>query len=98
MSDREEDIKVGWSNPPTLEELQTDLASVVENQSSHIEKIDHWLDLLHIRNSEKKPKLEGRSNIQPKLIRKQIEWGLPSLAAPFLDSPDLFMVKGKLLL
>lgn len=92
MSDREKDIKVSWSNPPTLEQLKADLQGSVLFNNQYIEKIDKWLDLLHVKGTEKKPKVEGKSNVQPKLIRKQLEWRLPSLVAPFIDSEKLISV------
>ena len=92
MSDREQDIKVGWSNPPTLEQLKADLQGSVLYNNQYIEKIDSWLDLLNVTGTEKKPKVEGKSNVQPKLIRKQLEWRLPSLVAPFVDSEKLISV------
>lgn len=92
MSEREQDIKVSWVNPPTLEQLKTDLQGSVLFNNQYVEKIDGWLDLLYVRGREKKPKIEGKSNVQPKLIRKQLEWRLPSLVAPFIDSEKLISV------
>ncbi len=85
-------VETGWKNPPTLAKIKEDMANVVENQSKHIENIDRWLDLLYVRGTAKIKKKSGRSNVQPKLIRKQLEWRIPSLTAPFLSTEELFNV------
>lgn len=85
-------IDTGWKNPPTLAMLKEDMANVVQHQSKHIENIDRWLDLLYVRGTAKRKKIRGRSNVQPKLIRKQLEWRIPSLTAPFTSTEELFNV------
>lgn len=82
----------GWSNEPSLRQLKTDYEAAKQEADGQIEKIAHWLSQLHITGNAKKSKVEGRSNVQPKLIRKQAEWRYSSLSEPFLSTPDLFNV------
>ncbi|MGL4616518.1 MAG: portal protein [Shewanella sp.] len=84
-----------WANAPTLHDLKTDLENVITHHQNNIENIDRWLDLLYVRGSARRPKIKGRSNVQPKLIRRQFEWRIPTLTDPFLSTKDLFNVHGK---
>ncbi|QGH72765.1 MAG: portal protein [Podoviridae sp. ctLUJ1] len=88
-------VETGWENPPSLADMQEDLANIITHHQERIEAIDRWLDLLHIRGSAKRPKVSGRSNVQPKLIRRQMEWRIPTLTDPFLSTKELFNVQGK---
>lgn len=93
--DDAESVGVTWKNPPSLAAMQEDLANIITHHGRNIESIDRWLDLLHIRGSAKRPKIAGRSNVQPKLIRRQMEWRIPTLTDPFLSTKELFNVQGK---
>lgn len=88
-------ITNGWNNPPTVTQLKEDLTNVITYQGSNVANIDHWLDLLNIAGKVKIKKRKGRSGVQPKLIRKQIEWRIPTLTDPFLSTDDIFNVTGK---
>jgi hypothetical protein len=48
---------------------------------------------MHVRGAAKPPKIKGRSQVQPKLIRRQAEWRYSALTEPFLGSNKLFNVK-----
>lgn len=79
-----------WANEPTCAELKKDLTAAQSHHDSHVAQIDKWLDNLYVRGSAKIKKRDGRSSIQPMLIRKQAEWRYASLSEPFLSPQDLF--------
>lgn len=79
-----------WAKEPTLLDLKYDLEAAKQTQGAQITKITRWNDLLHVRNSAKPKKIKGRSNVQPKLIRRQAEWRYSALTEPFLGSDKLF--------
>lgn len=85
-------VKTSWKNPPTVKELKQDLLDAKSAHDAQVTKIDRWLDNLHVRGNSKPKKIQGRSQVQPKLIRKQAEWRYPSLSEPFLASKDIFKV------
>lgn len=84
------DKLVDWSNPPTVKDLKNDLLEAKSNHSLHISNVNKWLSAL--RGDLKFKSKEGRSKIQPKLIRKQAEWVYSSLESPYLSSQDIFDV------
>lgn len=88
----DKDVKnlVDWVNPPTVKDLKGDLSEATPNHSSHVEKVNKWLEAL--KGDLKVKTMEGRSKIQPKLIRKQNEWRYAALEEPFLSTDDLFKV------
>lgn len=79
-----------WKNEPTVTALNEDYISASANRDTQIDKIQRWLDYLNITGSVKREKVKGRSNLIPKLIRKQAEWRYSSLSEPFLDNMDMF--------
>ena len=98
-SEHEEDIEMtpsekltDWKNPPTVADLKGDLTEAKATTDAQISKIDTWLDNLNIEGSAKLEKIKNRSNVQPKLIRKQAEWRYASLSEPFLSTDDLFNI------
>lgn len=87
----EEVIKLTeWTKEPSLTELKSDLQQATISQQAQMTKIDTWNSLLAAKNKPKK--VAGRSNVQPKLIRRQAEWRYPALTEPFLNSHKLFKV------
>ncbi len=79
-----------WVNEPELSDLKQDYEDAKSAHDVHVDKIDIWLDNLNVRNKAKHVKVEGRSEIVPKLIRKQAEWRYASLSEPFLSTEDIF--------
>ena len=98
QKDMEEDEDVvensltDWVNPPTVKNLKQDYLDAQSDHDTHITDVDNWLDNLNIEGAAKPKKISGRSEIQPKLIRKQAEWRYSSLSEPFLSTDDLFDV------
>lgn len=81
-----------WKNEPSLLTLKTDLEASRTSHDDQISRIQHWRDLMDIKGKARPPKVEGRSTIQPKLIRRQAEWRYSALSEPFLGSDKLFEV------
>ena len=81
-------FELDWENPPELAELKQDYESALSNHQTQVTKIDAWLALMEGKLN-KKP-IKGRSQVQPKLIRKQAEWRYAALSEPFLSTDKMF--------
>lgn len=81
-----------WANEPSLQTLTLDLQSAKPSRDLMVAEIERWNDLLKVRNEAKPKKVKGRSQVQPKLIRRQAEWRYSALTEPFLGSNKLFKV------
>lgn len=88
-----EEISVDWKNPPTLRDLKKDLEEATPYQRQQVQKINTWLDNLHVTGSALVNTGKGNSKVVPKLIRKQAEWRYAALSEPYLASDDLFDVR-----
>ena len=55
-------------------------------------QIREWNDLMEVKGKAKPPKVKGRSQVQPRLVRRQAEWRYAPLSEPFLSSNKLFKV------
>ncbi len=85
-------LQPDWANAPTVGDLKQDL---MDSQSSHdgqVARIQEWLNNLNIEGSALRSKVQGRSNIQPRLIRKQAEWRYAALSEPFLSTEELYAI------
>jgi len=89
---KEREKLTDWKNAPTLRELKQDLEDAEIDRASHQAKVNTWLDNLKTEGKARPVKVKGRSNVVPKVIRKQAEWRYSSLSAPFLTTPDIFNV------
>lgn len=83
----------GWANPPGVGDLQADIDATRPSQQEFVTCLRQWMDYLETRGEGAAPKRKGRSQIQPKLIKKHAEWRHPSMSEPFLSSSKLFTVK-----
>ena len=81
-----------WANEPTIKNLKEDFTEVKGSQSTQIAQINKWLDLFEIKGTAAIKKVEGKSTIQPRLIRKHAEWKFASMSEPFLSTPDMFKI------
>lgn len=79
-----------WENEPALKQLKTDYQDARQVTQGKISQINEWQDYMHVRGIGKPNAPKGKSQVQPKLIRKQAEWRYASLSEPFLSSPNLF--------
>lgn len=82
-----------WVNEPTAAALQQDLEASKPAHDTFVQKIKKWNELSTVTGSAKPPKIKGRSQVQPKLIRRQAEWRYSALTEPFNSSDKLFDVK-----
>ena len=79
-----------WENEPKLDDLKRDLQEAKPFHDEDVAKVNSWLDVLNGTGKHKQNNGKGRSNVVPKLARKQAEWRYPALSEPFLNTPDLF--------
>jgi hypothetical protein len=82
-----------WKNPPEVRDLKQDLTDAYTTHSTQTSKIQTWLDNMNVEGAAKIKAEKGRSQVQPKLIRKQAEWRYAALSEPFLDTDEVFKVK-----
>jgi len=87
-----EESHTDWENPPSIKKLQQDYQDAQSSHGTHTANVERWLDNLNIEGKAKPTKKTGRSEVQPKLIRKQAEWRYASLSEPFLSTDDLYNV------
>lgn len=79
-----------WKNEPTVADLKQDLESARQSHDTHMRRVEDWIDCYNAEGEYSAPKVKGRSRVAPKLVRKLVEWRVPSLTEPFLSNPDLF--------
>jgi len=79
-----------WDNEPTILDLKQDLEDANSAHKAHTTEVKTWLDNLKIEGNAVIKKRTGRSNIVPKLIRKQAEWRYAALSEPFLSTDDIY--------
>lgn len=81
-----------WVKEPSVKDLKQDYEDATQDHQLHLTNVERWMDNLKITGAAKQPKRKGRSEVTPKLIRKQAEWRYASLSEPFLSTYDLFKV------
>ncbi len=81
-----------WVNAPKIGDLKKDFIAAKADSDAHVSEVTGWLDSLNVTGSAATKKVEGRSSVQPKVIRKQAEWRYAALSEPFLSSDDIFNV------
>ncbi len=79
---------VDWANPPSLATLQADLTAARTNTQSHITNIIEYRQT--IAGGKKRKERKGRSTVQPKTVRGQLEWRYASLSEAILSAPEMF--------
>lgn len=87
-SETAQDKMTDWVNEPTIADLKQNIDDASLDQDAHKANVKRWL----ANRAAQRPKQKNRSNITPKLIRKQAEWRYSSLSDPFLSTPDIFNV------
>lgn len=83
----------GWKNEPSILVLKQDLEMAKPAHDALVRNIDRWNDLMQVKGTAKPAKVKGRSQVQPKLIRRQAEWRYSALTEPFLGSQKLFKIE-----
>ena len=81
-----------WKKEPSLKDLQALYNDSKTAHQDQMVKIQDWRDLMAAKGKYAPAKVEGRSSVQPKLVRKQAEWRYSALTEPFLSSEKLFQV------
>lgn len=84
----EQEPMTNWKNEPKIADLKQNLDDAELDHSGHRANVTRWLN----NRASVRKKVEGRSSVSPKLIRKQAEWRYSSLSDPFLSTPDIFNV------
>lgn len=79
-----------WKKEPSLQALKGDLEAGKPAHDAIMNEIREWNDLMKVQGKAKPPKVKGRSQVQPKLVRRQAEWRYAPLSEPFLSSAKLF--------
>ena len=92
-STRKSKIQPDWSHAPSKEDLYNDYASAEDGQEQWRTKLTEW-DLVRDGGKEIKGVKTGKSTARPLVVRKQNEWKYPSIEEPFLNTQDMFKVKG----
>lgn len=82
-----------WKNEPSLVELKQDFQAAKPYHDGHMARVRTWTDNLTVTGGAAIKPRQGRSSVQPKLIRKQAEWRYAPLSESVLSSEDLFRVK-----
>ena len=86
-------IPQDWTTPPELEDLIENFNDAKPYHDENVGKIQECLAHLNITGSAKLKKTQGRSSVQPQLIRKHAEWRYAALSEAFLSSSDIFKIK-----
>lgn len=81
-----------WKKEPSIQLLKGDLESAKPAHDAIMAQIREWNDLMEVKGKAKPPKIKGRSQVQPRLVRRQAEWRYAPLSEPFLSSNKLFKV------
>lgn len=82
-----------WPQEPSVLDLKNDLQATRSSHDSHKINVQRWTNLRNIEGSAKPKKVKGRSQVQPKLIRRQAEWRYSALSEPFLNTKNMFDVE-----
>jgi hypothetical protein len=81
-----------WANEPSAAKLNEDLLASKPAHDAFMLKVDRWNNLTNVTGSAKPAKVKGRSQVQPKLVRRQAEWRYSALSEPFNSSEKMFDV------
>lgn len=81
-----------WVKEPTVEDLKNDFLLAQTSHDEQVNKIHHWRNVINVTGSSKPVKRDGRSSVQPKVVRRQAEWRYSALTEPFLNSDKVFRV------
>jgi len=86
----EREIETGWKDAPKLADLKLDYTGALNHHNNHTTAVGTWLDNLNVTGAAKPAFRKGRSQVVPKLIRKQAEWRYAGLSESFLAHENLF--------
>lgn len=81
-----------WAKEPSLLSIKGEFDQARSAHDAQMLRIKKWNDLMAVQGKAKPKKVEGRSSVQPKLIRRQAEWRYSALTEPFLGSSKLYKI------
>lgn len=81
-----------WKAEPSIQDLKKDAESAKALQAGRIADVDRWEALRKQGSAQKATPVKGRSNVQPKLIRRQAEWRYSALSEPFNSARNMFSI------
>lgn len=88
-----QDRLTDWAKEPSVMSLQADLTMAKPAHDGQVSRIKRWTNLRNVEGSAKPNiKTEGRSKVQPKLVRRQNEWRYSALSEPFLSTEKAVQV------
>jgi len=79
-----------WTKEPSVMDLKNDFDACKSAHDNHVLNVRRWTHLRNATGPSRPKKIKGRSNVQPKLIRRQAEWRYSALSEPFLSTEKLF--------
>jgi len=84
-----------WEQEPTVAMLKEDLQMAQPGHDAQVARVDRWIALREAAKvkSRSKTRVVNRSQVQPKLVRRQAEWRYAALSEPFLSAEKLFQVE-----
>jgi hypothetical protein len=81
-----------WVKEPTVLDLKDDLSACKSSHDVHSANVQRWNSIRNVTASSKPKKVKNRSQVQPKLVRRQNEWRYSALSEPFLSTEKLYDV------
>lgn len=81
-----------WAKEPALSELKSDLEAAKQSHDQHVTNVNRWTDLRDVTGTARPAKIKGRSQVQPKLIRRQAEWRYSALTEALMSAPHMVRV------
>ena len=91
MTIKPEQLQPTWKNAPSFRDLDNDVSGSSGVQEELRETLLHYKE---IKEGGKpivvKP---GKSNVRPKVVRKQQEWKYPAMEEPFLNTQNMFDIR-----
>jgi hypothetical protein len=81
-----------WAREPTVPELRADLESSRSSHDTVVANVTRWNDLIKAQGRFKPKHAKGRSSVQPKLAKQQVEWRISALSEPLNSTAKLFSV------
>ena len=90
--DAKEKKLTDWVKEPKLADLKAELATAKQATEKHVARVQDWVDAFDAKGNYAPPKVQGRSKMVSRLVRKNIEWRCPTLTQPFISNPKLFEI------
>ncbi len=86
-------LQPSWSNEPLQSDLVKDYDMAQSSHSLFLAKLDEYK--VDYEGGKTINARVGKSTVRPRLIRKNLEWKFPALEEPFLNTADMYQIKGR---